>query len=71
MLMSMETEEQKQNYIVACMSKKIDEDYEKWKKEAEKTEKDIQKFESLSEQKRKKSEKEKIDVFKWLKLRTK
>lgn len=70
-LASMETEEQKQNYIVGCMKRKLDEDYEKWKKDLEKGEKESQKFEQLNAQRRLKFEKEKMDVFKWLKLKTK
>ena len=70
-LSSLETEEEKQHYIVTMMKKKLDEDYEKWKKEVEKTEKDIQKHEHINELKKMKFEKERADVYKWLRLKTK
>ena len=71
MLSSMETEEQKEDFIVLCMRRKIEEDYEKWKKEHEKTEKDMQKKEFENEHQKTKFEKEKSDVFQWLRLKTK
>ncbi len=67
----MESEEQREKYVIMCMKRKLDEEYEKWKKDVDKAEKDIQKFENQDEQLRMKFEKERTDVFKWLKLKTK
>ena len=69
-LSGMETEEQKQNYIVTMMRRKINEDFEKWKKEADKREKDVQKHD-FRKNLQSKSDTEKTDVFKWLRLKTK
>ena len=67
----METEEQKEKYVVMCMKHKLDEEYEKWRKEVDKTEREMQKHDETNDQKRQKFERERLDVFKWLKLKTK
>lgn len=67
----MDSEEQKEKYIIKCMKRKLDAEYENWKKEVEKTEKEIQKRELQNEQLRLKFEKERTDVFSWLKLKNK
>ena len=49
----------------------MDEEYEKWKKNTDKTEREMQKWDEINDLKRLKFEKERPDVFKWLKLKTK
>lgn len=70
-LAAIETEEGKEKLVIMSMKRKLDEEYDKWRKELEKKEKELQQIELTKEQKRQKFEKEKADVFPWLKLKTK
>ena len=64
-------EEERENYIILCMKRKIDEEMEKWKKEVETHEKGIQKFEKAARERSERFMRAKADIFKWLKIKTK
>ena len=70
-LTALETEEQKQDYIVKAMKSKLDEDYEKWRKEVEKQEKEFHKHEAIYAESKIKFEKERTDTLQWIKLKSK
>lgn len=70
-LTALETEEQRQELIVTAMKRKLKEDYERWRKEVEKRDKEIQKTDTNYDDKEIKFERERSDSLKWLKLKTK
>lgn len=57
--------------MIEGMKRKLDDDLYRWKKDVDRQEKDVQKFERLNEERKVKLQNEKADIFKWLKLKTK
>ena len=53
------------------MKRKIYEEMERWKKEVEIREKGIQKYEKVVRERDERFAREKADIFKWLKVKTK
>lgn len=64
-------DEERENYIILCMKRKIYEEMERWKKEVEIREKGIQKYEKAVRERDERFAREKADIFKWLKVKTK
>lgn len=64
------SEEEREKYIIECMKRKLEEDVERWRKEVEQQERNVQKFERTAQEKEQRLQREKADIFKWLKVKT-